>query len=79
MFDDLRAQHTRLAHTRITDLFDADPERATTFRAQSGDMVFDYSKTTIDSAARAALIALCETAGLAGKRAAMFARALRSR
>jgi glucose-6-phosphate isomerase len=35
-------------------------------------MLFDYSKTQIDAEIRAALTALCETAGVAGRRRAMF-------
>ncbi|MCE8009672.1 glucose-6-phosphate isomerase [Aestuariivita sp.] len=72
MFDDLHGHHARLSETRITDLFAADPRRAQVFRAQAGDVLFDYSKTCLDAPARAALLALCDSARLAEKRAAMF-------
>lgn len=55
----------------ILSLFDA-PDRAADFSAQTGDMLFDYSKTNIDVETRAALLDLFESAGVAAKRDAMF-------
>lgn len=60
---------------RILDLFDADPDRADRFCVRAGDMLLDYSKTTIDDAVRQALIGLCEDTDVAGKRRDMFAGA----
>ena len=75
MFNELKAQCARLAETKIIDLFAADPDRAARFRVRTGDLLFDYSKTTLDDAARAALIALCDACKVAAKREAMFAGA----
>lgn len=64
---------------RIAALFDA-PGRPEAFSVTldhdaTGPLRFDYSRTNIDPAARAALVALAEGAGLAERRAAMFAGA----
>ena len=58
----------------ILDLF-TDPTRATDFSARLGDMLFDYSKTNIDTDARDQLLALATTTNVAAKRDAMFAGA----
>ncbi|MFK7881224.1 glucose-6-phosphate isomerase [Roseobacter sp.] len=58
----------------ILSLFET-PDRASDFRAQTGDMLFDYAKTNIDAETRAALLALYEAAGVAEKRDAMFSGA----
>ncbi len=55
----------------ILSLFDT-PGRAEDFSTQTGDMLFDYSKTGIDAGVRDALIALAGAAGVAEKREAMF-------
>ena len=60
---------------RILDLFDAEPDRAVSFRASFGDMLFDYSKTNIDAEARDLLLTLAQSALLAERRAAMFSGA----
>ena len=54
----------------ILDLFDE--SRASDFSVQADGMLFDYSKTNIDAATRAALVRLAEALDVAGKRAAMF-------
>lgn len=59
----------------ILDLFEQDVDRAQVFSTSTGDMLFDYSKTQIDADIRAALIRLCDEAGLADRRDAMFAGA----
>ncbi|WP_170788657.1 glucose-6-phosphate isomerase [Ruegeria lacuscaerulensis] len=59
----------------ILDLFEQIPNRAQEFSASTGDMLFDYSKTQIDGDIRAALIKLCDDAGLADRREAMFSGA----
>lgn len=56
----------------ILSLFDT-PGRAEAFSAQTGDMLFDYSKTNMDPHTRDALLALVDAAGVPAKRAAMFA------
>ena len=56
----------------ILDLFAADPDRAEGFAVQGDGMLLDYAKTSIDSDTRAALLALAESAGLPGRRDAMF-------
>ncbi|CUH53754.1 glucose-6-phosphate isomerase [Shimia marina] len=58
---------------KIADLFAQDAERATGFAITAEGLRFDYSKTSMDAAGRTALIAQAEAAGLAQKRAAMFA------
>ena len=55
----------------ILDLFDEN--RAAEFSVTADGMLFDYSKTLIDPATRAALVRLAEVSGVAEKRAAMFA------
>lgn len=73
MWAKLQVLHDQLQGRRIIDLFVQDPDRAERFSAEAGDLRLDYSKTQIDDAARAALIALCEASGVAARRAAMFA------
>ncbi|XDB00255.1 glucose-6-phosphate isomerase [Sulfitobacter sp. LCG007] len=67
----LEARRAETAERSILSLFDSE-SRAETFSVRAGDMLFDYSKTNIDAATRAALIALIESAGVADKREAMF-------
>ncbi len=68
----LKTYHATAEATRILDLFAADPARAQRFSARAGEMLFDYSKTTMDDRARALLIDLARVSGVAEKRAAMF-------
>jgi glucose-6-phosphate isomerase len=68
----LRARQAETAERSILSLFD-DPARAKEFSAQTGDLLFDYSKTNIDSETRAALMGLLDAAKVAEKRDAMFA------
>ncbi|MDP4032183.1 MAG: glucose-6-phosphate isomerase, partial [Pseudorhodobacter sp.] len=68
----LAAHHKAVADRAILGLFD-DQDRAADFSARSGDMLFDYSKTNIDTEGRALLLALAEAAGVAARREAMFA------
>ncbi|SLN10758.1 glucose-6-phosphate isomerase [Ruegeria meonggei] len=56
----------------ILGLFDTDTDRAQGFSISTGDLLFDYSKTQIDADIRNALIRLCDEAGLADRRTAMF-------
>ncbi len=62
------------AQTPISDYL-SDPERPRDFSVSAGDMLFDYSKTTIDAAGRALLIGMFEDAGVPEKREAMFSGA----
>lgn len=72
--DTLKAFASDGGHS-ILDLFEQDVDRAQVFSTSTGDMLFDYSKTQIDADIRAALIRLCDEAGLADRRDAMFAGA----
>ncbi len=68
----LSEKHAEVCDRSLLSLFD-DPDRAATFTAQTGDMLFDYSKTNIDQDTLTALTALLDAAGVAQKRDAMFA------
>ncbi|WP_170375520.1 MULTISPECIES: glucose-6-phosphate isomerase [Ruegeria] len=59
----------------ILGLFSKDANRAQGYSASTGDLLFDFSKTSIDADIRDALIGLCDTAGLAERRDAMFSGA----
>ncbi|WP_050522417.1 glucose-6-phosphate isomerase [Pseudorhodobacter wandonensis] len=70
----LRAYQEKLAgHSIAASL--AGTTRASDFSLRHGDMLFDYSKTSIDATAMAQLLNLAETAGVAQKREAMFSGA----
>jgi glucose-6-phosphate isomerase len=71
LWDDLKHYHAGVKERPILSLFAA-TNRARAFSALSGDMLFDYSKTNIDTHARDLLIRLAEATGVAGKREAMF-------
>lgn len=75
MWSELDRHRDRLAGMSIAALFDGDGARAQDFSARDGDMLLDYSKTGIDRPAREALIALCDRAGLAARREALFSGA----
>ncbi len=60
---------------RIVELFENDASRASDFSVSALDMLFDYSKTAMDSTARNALFELAERANVAEKRDAMFSGA----
>jgi glucose-6-phosphate isomerase len=67
---DLQRLHDVNKGRHILDLFDE--KRAGDFSVPDQGMLFDYSKTNIDAATRAALVKLAEVSGVAEKRAAMF-------
>ena len=69
-WDELQRLHDVNNGQHILDLFDE--SRASDFSVQADGMLFDYSKTNIDAATRAALVRLAEASDVAGKRAAMF-------
>lgn len=73
MWTELNALREGAASRQIAALFEADESRAQAFSLKTDGMLFDYSKTSIDGAAKAALIRLAEAAGVAAKRTAMFA------
>ena len=75
LWKSLAKSHSDTKGRAILDLF-KDENRAADFSARLGDMLFDYSKTNIDAAARDQLLALAAQAGVAGKRDAMFAGAV---
>ncbi len=71
MFENLKL-HARAAQNRsILSLFDS-PERAEEFSLRWGNMLFDYSKTNMDGAARDLLLELFAQAQVDKKRSAMF-------
>lgn len=70
-WDQLNAHHRAIAPRSIAGLFDQ-PDRATRFSAQAGDLFLDYSKTNLDDKALGLLIDLAQDAGLEQRRAAMF-------
>lgn len=69
----LRDHHETLSRTRITALFEADPARFEHFSTSADNLLLDYSKCKITDETRSLLVDLAQAAGLAGKRAAMFA------
>ncbi|WP_425070520.1 glucose-6-phosphate isomerase [Sagittula sp. S175] len=71
MFGKVKAQAQRVEGRRIEDLF-ADTGRASDFSVSALGMLFDYSKTQIDSEVRADLLALLDARGVAARREAMF-------
>ena len=73
-WDALNQLHDMTAGRSLLSLFDA-AGRAADFSVQTGDMLFDYSKTNIDDEIRRALVDLLEAAGVAQKRDAMFSGA----
>lgn len=72
LWETLAACHSATKDRAILSLFD-DTGRAAEFSASTGDMLFDYSKTNIDTETRAALIALADAAQVGARRDAMFA------
>lgn len=70
IWSDLKAHHRRTAETRISDLLN-DPNRFDDFSASLGDMLLDFSKTSIDAPAMHMLLKLASD--LEAKRDAMFA------
>ena len=57
----------------IQTLFAENPNRFAEFSATLGDMLLDYSKTSLTPAVLSLLLGLAEGANLAAKRDAMFA------
>ena len=74
MFEALKSQFQKIGGRKITSLFE-DENRATEFSLRSGKILFDYSKTNIDSATQSALLDLLEVSRFSQKRADMFSGA----
>ena len=72
MWNQLKAYRATVADRSILSLFEADAERAAAFSASFGDLLFDFSKTTIDAGALDLLLQLARDAGVAERRDAMF-------
>lgn len=75
MWTELKDKAAAVAGRHMLDLFEADPDRADRFSAQTGDMRLDYSKTNLDDDTRDQLLALADAADWQAKRDAMFAGA----
>ena len=71
IWDDL-ARHAAATADRPLLALHADPQRAADFSLDACGLLFDYSKTSIDTEARRLLLALAERSGLAARREAMF-------
>jgi glucose-6-phosphate isomerase len=69
----LVAHAARLGRAHLRELFDIEPARAESMRAEAHDVHLDFSKQRIDRAALADLFALLGQSPFARRRAAMFA------
>ncbi|QDY68794.1 glucose-6-phosphate isomerase [Qingshengfaniella alkalisoli] len=69
----LAAHREATMEISLLSRFEQDTDRAARFSAKLGEMLFDYSKTSLDDQALAHLIELADAAGVALKRDAMFA------
>ncbi|MBC2777144.1 glucose-6-phosphate isomerase [Parasphingopyxis marina] len=58
---------------RLTELFEADPDRLSKFSLEEGGLYFDFAKTHLDDGLLEAFEKLAEAQDLAGKREALFA------
>lgn len=67
MWTELKAKAAAVADRHMLELFEADPDRADRFSAQTGDMRLDYSKTNLDDDTRDQLLALADAMRLAGE------------
>jgi glucose-6-phosphate isomerase len=70
----LRAHQSEISGTNIAASLE-NPNRASEFSLRHGEMLFDFSKTTIDAKALSQLLALADAAGVEAKREAMFSGA----
>ena len=71
--DTLASHRMRLDAQPMRQLFADDPGRFDSFSVRFGDMLLDYSKNRIDSAAMKALFDLARKAGVESRRDAMWA------
>lgn len=72
IFNDLIRKQEVVKDRSILSLFDND-KRFAEFSAQTGDILFDFSKTNLDAETLQSLLGLIETCDVAGRRDAMFA------
>lgn len=70
--NDLKALYGAVKDRSLISLFHGDSNRAATFSASFGDMLFDYSKTNIDGETLDALVSLAKECGVETRRAEMF-------
>ena len=68
----LKEHAAKAAETPILERFE-DDGRASDFSVAAGDLLFDYSKTSIDSDGRELMLSMLADAGVAARRDAMFA------
>jgi glucose-6-phosphate isomerase len=69
----LEAHRPQVAQRSMREVFASDPERFTRFSARLDDLLFDYSKQTLDAKALDLLFALARAVDFEAKRAAFFA------
>ncbi len=69
----LEAHRHAIAHVSMREAFAADPGRFTQMSVRLDDVLFDYSKQTLDARALALLTDLARAADLEGKRERLFA------
>ena len=67
----LKETAEKAASLPILDRF-SDPHRASNFSITAGDLLFDYSKTSLDEAGRSLLVAMFEELGVPDRREAML-------
>ncbi len=72
IWDDLKAHQAAKSGRTIAELFAADPDRFGGFSRIADDLLFDFSKTAIDSGALSLLLELAAKAGVEARREAMF-------
>ncbi|WP_370253368.1 glucose-6-phosphate isomerase [Nioella sp.] len=72
IWDDLKAHNAAKSGRTIADLFLSDADRFAGFSRQSDGLLFDFSKTAIDTAALSLLIELARQAKVEDRREAMF-------
>ena len=70
-WNSLQDHHASIKDRSIISLFDQS-DRAAVFSVRTGGMLFDFSKTNLDTTTKTMLIDLAVASGVAEKRAAMF-------
>ncbi|MEM8663044.1 MAG: glucose-6-phosphate isomerase [Pseudomonadota bacterium] len=71
--DALKKEREALSGFHLRRAFETDPSRAARFVVRDGDLLLDYSKNLIEPRTMELLAARADAAGLAGRRAAMYA------
>ena len=72
-FTALKAHRDAIAGTQARAAFAADPGRFAALSRTLGDLLYDFSKQSLDAATIEPLLALARAAGVEGRRDAMFA------